>query len=128
HCTGLFAWTIADGSVVDDVDVSGRTVVGVSAIAGNRHGGEADTALFVDRGATDEQFAALTQAFGGELDGPLRDLAEVSGTVRLRDRADISIDANPTGWKITVDALGDGGPVQVALATGAPARATVAVY
>lgn len=120
HCTGLFAWSIGDGSRIDGVDVAGCTVVSVSAHAGNRRGGGTATALFVDRGADPDQFTVLTKAFGGELDGPLRDLASVSGAVLQRQPADIAIATSGNGWRISVDVGEETGSVRLLHVTGAP--------
>jgi hypothetical protein len=104
HCLGLFAWMIGDGSAIDGVEVAGRVVVSVSNQDGYRRGGGASTAIFVDRGASEPQFDALIQAFSGALDGPLCDLATVSGEIVQRDRAAITVNPAEDGWRVTVDA------------------------
>jgi hypothetical protein len=102
HCTGLIAWSLGDGSRMDGVDVAGHRVVAVSAQSGGRHGGDASTAIFVDRGASAEQADLLACAFAGDIDGPLADLAAVSGAIRARRQADITISRDSTGWRVTV--------------------------
>ena len=93
HCTGLFAWQLGERSTIDGVDVAGRTVVSVSTHTGNRRDGGAATALFIDADAGRDQVVLLGQAFGGELGGPLADLAAVSGAVLQRGRAEITLKA-----------------------------------
>lgn len=102
HCTGLFAWQVDDGAI-DGVPVGGRTVVSVSTHSGQRRQAPSATAIFVDDGATQPEFIALTRAFAGELAGPLAGLAAVSGTVLLRTRAQVTVVTHPDGsWKIVV--------------------------
>ena len=123
HCTGLIAWHLGDGSVINGVPVHDRTVVSVSTHLGNRReGNNTTTVLYVDDGATDEQFGWLTQAFSGSLDGALADLAEVSGVIASRERAKVSIalpeDATPDDeWRVLVSPLAPDG-VHVVQATG----------
>lgn len=121
HCTGLFAWQIEDGSSVQGEPVGGRTVVSVSTHSGGRRAGGTITALFVDEAATDRQLDMLGQAFAGDLDGPLKELAAVSGVVVLRARAQISIVSDPQGWSVTVRPAGPPAD-HLVQATGSPLR------
>ncbi|GAA2486608.1 DUF1326 domain-containing protein [Winogradskya humida] len=102
HCTGLFAWQLDDGARIDGVGVGGLSVVSVSTHSGGRRAGSTSTAIFVSATATDEQFALLTEAFSGRLDGPLADLADVSGAVLTTARARIEVTADAAGWHIYV--------------------------
>lgn len=120
HCTGLFTWVLGPGSRIGHVDVSGRTVVAVTTHAGNRRGSEAATALYVDDRASYVQFHRLVEAFAGNLDGPLGDLASVSGAVVSRQRARITTELDHSGWSVTVAPTGAGPDVPVVHATGAP--------
>jgi Protein of unknown function (DUF1326) len=111
HCTGLFAWHIHAGTI-NGKAVAGRRVVSVSTHSGGRRSGGTRTALFVDDGATDEQFTLLTAAFSGALGGPLNALATVTGAVLQREKATIEVVAVGMGWKITVRPVPPGpGPV-----------------
>lgn len=111
HCTGLVAWHLDAGSTIRGQEVGGCTVVSVATHSGNRRDGDNTTsALFVHAAAADEQdrgrqFRWLTEAFSGRLEGPLGDLAEVSGTVVGSQRAaiafDLPADADGT-WTVTV--------------------------
>jgi len=124
RCTGLLAWRIGDGSdgaaKIDGVDVRDRTVVSVTTHGGNRRKDDAATVLFVDSGASVEQFHLLAKAFGGELAGPLGDLAAVSGVVLQKEQADIAVDPSDHGWSVTVTVPRGGSDVRLVHATGAP--------
>jgi hypothetical protein len=100
HCTGLFAWQLAAAARINGVAVGGLNVVSVSSHSGGRRAGNTTTAVFVSETATDEQFELLAAAFSGELDGPLADLADVSGAVLLKARARIEVTADTAGWHI----------------------------
>lgn len=100
HCTGLFAWQLDPAARIDGTGVGGLTVVSVSTHSGGRRAGATSTALFVSEAATDEQFRLLAEAFGGTLDGPLADLADVSGAVLVTAQARIEVTADTAGWHI----------------------------
>lgn len=108
HCTGLFAWQLDHRAVIDGVGVGGLSVVSVSTHSGGRRAGSTSTAIFVSEAATDEQFALLTEAFSGRLDGPLADLADVSGAVLVTARARVEVTADTAGWHIFVGRNGAG--------------------
>ena len=102
HCTGLFAWQLDGAATIGGTAVGGLRVVSVSTHSGGRRAGATTTAVFVDEAADDEQFGLLTAAFSGQLDGPLRELAAVSGAVLQRSRARIEVSADRAGWHIFV--------------------------
>lgn len=111
HCTGLFAWMLDPGSHLGGMDVGGRRVVAVTSHRGNRRTARSSTVIFVDQEAGPEQAARLADAFAGQADGPLADLAVVSGDIVSRAQAWIEIrasdDAGRTGWTVTVRQLPD---------------------
>lgn len=121
HCTGLIAWQI-DAGKVNGTDVSGRQVVSVSTHSGNRRASAGTVSvLYVDAAATGDQFRELAQAFAGRTDGPLADLASVSGVVVGAERAVIVLGDDPAvpgQWRVLVH-TGDV-DVPVLSATGAP--------
>jgi hypothetical protein len=82
-------------------------VVSVSTHSGGRRAGSTSTAIFVSQAATDDQFALLTEAFSGRLDGPLADLADVSGAVLVTARARIEVTADTAGWHVFVGRPGN---------------------
>jgi hypothetical protein len=122
HCTGLFAWVMAPGSHIDTVDVSGMQVVSVSTHTGTRRGGSTITVVFVDSRADVDQFGVLAAAFSGQLEGPLGELAAVSGAVMKQAKADISIDLATEAFIIRVTGVGDEAGIELAKATGSPKR------
>ena len=88
RCTGAFCWRIDDGRIAD-LDVSARRVVSVSFHAGHRDNGGQDVYVFVDDGASDEQFAALVHTFTGADGGPLGELQRLMGSLSNADRTPI---------------------------------------
>jgi hypothetical protein len=106
HCTGLFAWQLGGDSRIDGVAVAGLNVVSVSTHSGGRRAGNTSTAVFVSDTATEEQFTLLAAAFSGRLDGPLADLADVSGAVLVTSRATVEVTADTAGWHIVAGVPG----------------------
>jgi hypothetical protein len=102
HCTGLVAWTLGPGSDIDGLDVHGRTVVSITAHGSRRRGGTSTTVVFVDHEATPTQTRKLTDAFAGRLDGPLAELAGVTGTVVLTGQAVIDVTNEDHAWSVSV--------------------------
>src|SRR4051812_35669800 len=88
-CESINAYRFDRGSI-RGVDVSGMAVVNVCLIPGNvLTPGSWRIAMFIDERASDEQFDAIRAAFGGELGGPLADLAGLIGEVIAVERAPI---------------------------------------
>jgi hypothetical protein len=93
ECFGLIAHRIDRGEI-EGVDVSGTTIATIAYIPGNALQGSWRTVIFMDPDTSDAQRQALLRAFGGELGGPLADLAalvgEVAGveTARITHRAE----------------------------------------
>jgi len=94
ECTGVIAWQIENG------EIDGVTVAGLSVISASRHGGHREhahhmrVALIVDDGANDEQREVLTAAFSGKLGGPLGELSRVTGKLTDVESAAISFVAD----------------------------------
>ena len=80
-----------DAGTIRGVDISGLSLVNVVHIPGNVLTPSSwRVAMFVDDQATDEQFQALVDAYGGKLGGPLADLAGLVGEVLDVRKASIS--------------------------------------
>ncbi len=80
-----------DRGEIRGVDVSGLSIVNVVQIPGNvLTPGSWRVVTFVDERATDEQFAAILDAYHGRLGGPLADLAGLVGEVVAAERAPIT--------------------------------------
>lgn len=79
-CDAFLAYNLTHGTI-QDVDVSGLTLAAVVRIPGNVLAGDWKQVVLVDDRASDEQMQALLAAFGGQLGGPLADLAQLVGEV-----------------------------------------------
>ena len=90
ECTGVVAWQIENGEI-DDVGVTGLSVVSVSQHGGHRgRARKVRVVLLVDDGASDDQSDLLGRAFSGELGGPLGELARMTGDVAGVEAAKIA--------------------------------------
>jgi hypothetical protein len=89
ECYSVVAFPIDSGQITG-VDVSGRSAVLVNRIPGNVLAGNWEVVLLVDDQATSEQRDALVAALGGQLGGPLADLAGLYGTVKAVQSVPIS--------------------------------------
>jgi hypothetical protein len=78
-----------DSGTIRGVDVSGLSFVTVHRIPGNVLAGNWRAAWYISAEASDEQFAAIHDAFAGRLGGPLADLAGLFGEIVAVERAEI---------------------------------------
>jgi hypothetical protein len=92
-CNSVNTYHIDRGEI-DGVDVSGRTVAFLVHIPGNVLKGNWKVAAVVDDGATDQQHDRIMAAFGGQLGGPLADVAQLIGEVVSVERAPITFTVN----------------------------------
>lgn len=120
HCTGLIAWHIESGKINGTV-VDGLGVVSVSTHQGNRRASSNTVSVvYVDAAATDDQYRELVGAFTGAIEGPLGELATVSGVVAGAERATVVIEDGTEGqWTVSVHPS-SAADVMVVSATGAP--------
>jgi hypothetical protein len=89
-CHAVLAYHF-DSGTIRGVDVTGLTLASVGVIPRNVLEPKSwRIVLFVDEQATDEQFQAIVDAYGGKLGGPLADLAGLVGEVLDIRRAPIS--------------------------------------
>ena len=89
ECFAIVAWHIDSGQVTG-IDVSGRSVVGITHIPGNILAGNWELVLLVDDHTSAQQRDALVKVFSGQLGGPLAHLAELIGTVKGVESVPIS--------------------------------------
>jgi hypothetical protein len=102
ECTGIIAWQIENGEI-DDVDVTGVSVVSVSQHGGSRHTPDhARVALLIDGTASRAQADAVEAAFTGTLGGPLAELARIGGQRTRVERASISFVVDNDTTKLDV--------------------------
>lgn len=111
-CDSFLAYNIEKGEI-NGIDVSGLTYVGVFKIPGNVLAGNWKRVTYVDARATDEQRAAILDAWHGRLGGPLADLNTLIGE-------DIAIETIPIEHNLK---NGEG-----TIAVGDKIRATMAPY
>jgi hypothetical protein len=88
-CRSVVAYHF-DRGTIRGVDVGGMTLVSVVYIPGNVLAGNWRQVLFVDDRASEEQEAAMLDAFTGKLGGPLADLAALVGERREVRRSPIA--------------------------------------
>jgi hypothetical protein len=102
YCRATLGFAIRDGQV-DGVDVGGRKVVTIIDTPKVMTDGNWRLGMFIDDGATDEQFDALGRVFGGQLGGPMAMLAPLIGEVLGVQRARIEIGDDGLRHSVTVD-------------------------
>jgi hypothetical protein len=117
-CNSVNTYHIRSGSI-DGVDVSGRTVAFLVHIPGNVLKGNWKVAVVVDDGSTDQQQEKLVQAFGGQLGGPLADVAQLVGEVVSVERAPISFDVKEGAGTLRVGSVVDAEMAPYRSASGA---------
>lgn len=101
YCRATLAFTVAEGNV-DGVDVSGRRVVTIIDTPKVMTEGNWKLGLYVDEGASDEQFDKLVQVFSGQLGGPMGSLAPLVGEIRGIERAAIEVNDDGVMHRVTV--------------------------
>ena len=100
-CQGTLAWHIERGTI-DGIDVSGRTYAALAMLPGNALAGNWKVLGVIDDEASDEQADAMLRAFGGQLGGPLADMAPLVGEVVAIERAPISADVVEGSGTLTI--------------------------
>ncbi len=89
-CRVTLVFNIRDGDV-EGTDIAGRRVVVVADTPKVMTDGNWRLGVYVDDGASDEQFDQLVKVFGGQLGGPMGALAPLVGEVIGAERAAIDI-------------------------------------
>jgi hypothetical protein len=89
-CRVTLVFDIRDGSV-DGTDIAGRTVAIIADTPKVMTEGNWRVGLFVDDGASDDQFEKLVQVFSGQLGGPMAALAPLIGELLGAERAPIEV-------------------------------------
>jgi hypothetical protein len=117
-CDSVNTYHIRSGNI-DGVDVSGRTISFLIHIPGNVLKGGWRAAVVVDDGASDAQQDKLLQAFGGQLGGPLADVAGLVAEVISVERAPITFDVKEGAGTLKIGAVVDAEMAPYRSATGA---------
>src|SRR3954447_22845105 len=89
-CRVVLAFNIHEGEV-EGTDVAGRRVVAIADTPKVMTEGNWRLGMYVDDGASDEQFDKLTKVFGGQLGGPMAALAPLVGEILGAERAPIEV-------------------------------------
>ncbi|HEY3531440.1 MAG TPA: DUF1326 domain-containing protein [Nocardioides sp.] len=89
-CRVTLAFNIREGEI-EGTDIAGRKVVMIADTPKVMTDGDWRLGLFVDDGASDEQFDKLTKVFGGQLGGPMGALTPLVAEVVGVERAAIEI-------------------------------------
>jgi hypothetical protein len=105
-CDSALAYRIDRGQI-EGVDVSGLSFAVAAHIPGNVLSGGYTAVRYVDDRASDEQFAAIVRAFGGELGGPLADGARLVGEVVALKRARIVFTVEGGRGELRIDDVVD---------------------
>jgi hypothetical protein len=100
RCDAVNAWHI-DRGTVNEIDVSGLTLVALSPIHGHVLKGR-PVLFYVDDTATDPQQAALLNVWTGKLGGPIADVAQLMGEVAGIERAAIAFQVRDGKGSLTV--------------------------
>jgi hypothetical protein len=90
-CRATLGFNIKQGAV-DGTDVAGRKVVIIIDTPKVMTEGNWKVGLYVDDGASDEQFEKLVQVFSGQLGGPMAGLTPLIGELAGPERASIEMD------------------------------------
>lgn len=89
-CRATLGFSIRQGEI-EGTDVAGRRIVVIADTPKVMTDGNWKLGVYVDDGASDEQFDKLVQVFGGQLGGPMAALAPLVGEVVGVERAAIEM-------------------------------------
>ena len=90
YCRVTLAFNIKEGDV-EGTDIGGRRVVMIADTPKVMTEGNWKLGVYIDEGASEEQFDKLVKVFSGELGGPMSALAPLIGEIRGVERAAIEI-------------------------------------
>lgn len=105
-CDSVMAYHIDKGNV-NGLDLSGRTIALMVHIPGNVLAGNWKALVYVDDGASDEQYKAILDVWTGKLGGPAADVAGLIGEVLGAERAPITYEIVEGAGKIVVGDVAD---------------------
>ena len=101
-CRVVLAFKIREG-MVDDIAIAGRKVVLVADTPKVMTEGNWRVGVYIDNGATEEQFDKLLQVFSGQLGGPMAGLAPLIGEMLGVERASIDLEDDGLLHSVRVD-------------------------
>ena len=91
YCRVCLVFNIKEGDI-DGASIAGRRVAMIADAPKVMTEGNWRLGVYVDSGASDEQFDSLIKVFTGQLGGPMASLAPLVGEVLGAERADITVD------------------------------------
>ena len=89
-CRVALVFNIHEGQI-EGTDIGGRKVAIIADTPKVMTEGNWKLGVFIDDGASDEQFDKLVQVFGGQLGGPMGALAPLVGEIRGVERAPFEV-------------------------------------
>jgi hypothetical protein len=89
-CRVTLVFNIREGQI-EGTDIAGRRVVLIADTPKVMTEGNWKLGVYIDDGASEEQFDKLVQVFGGQLGGPMGALAQLVGEVVGVERAAIEV-------------------------------------
>jgi hypothetical protein len=101
YCRATLGFNITEGDI-EGTDISGRRVVLIIDTPKVMTEGNWNIGLYIDDGASDDQFDKLVKVFSGQLGGPMGSLAPLVGEVRGVERAAIEFDDEGLTHRVTV--------------------------
>ena len=105
-CDSVMAYHIDKGQV-NGTDLAGRTIALMVHIPGNVLAGNWKALVYVDDGASDEQYQAIIDVWTGKLGGPAADVASLVGEVLGAERAPITYEIKEGKGRIVVGDVAD---------------------
>ena len=101
YCRVTLAFNIKDGQV-EGTDIGGRRVVLIADTPKVMSEGNWRLGVYIDDGASQEQFDKLVKVFSGQLGGPMAGVAPLVGEIRGVERAAIEIGDDGLTHRVTV--------------------------
>jgi hypothetical protein len=101
-CRVTLAFNIREGSV-DGTDIAGRKVALIADTPKVMTEGNWRVGVFIDDGASEEQFDKLVQVFSGQLGGPMAGLAPLIGEMLGVQRAVIDFEDDGLRHSVRID-------------------------
>jgi hypothetical protein len=101
-CRVTLAFNIREGSI-DGTDIAGRKVALIADTPKVMTEGNWRVGVFIDDGASEEQFDKLVQVFSGQLGGPMAGLAPLIGEMLGVQRAVIDFEDDGLRHSVRID-------------------------
>lgn len=113
-CEGYLVWRIDQGEK-DGVDLGGLTVAAALHAPGNLTAGGMKFVIYIDKRASEEQIAALTSIYKGEVGGHPAVIAGLVGEIAAIIPAEIQVKCEDNEKTLSIDGVGG---IQMTALTG----------